>query len=202
MPAASCSSLLSPIRSLCLSALCLLMLLSASPAGAAEDAAAYKELEWTDLIPEADLQALLNPPSWMMDIEDGSDADDVTLLSEEREPNEQEARFLQALKSGEVKPELDNQRVRVPGFIVPLAFDDRMRTIEFFLVPYFGACLHLPPPPPNQIIHVNYELGIEMNALYEPYWVEGVLKTVNVSNEVADSAYRISEARIQLYEYD
>jgi len=178
------------------------MLLPASSASAAEDASAYKELEWTDLIPEADLQALLNPPSWMMDVEDGSDADDLTLLSEEREPDEQEARFMQALKSSEVKQELDNQRVRVPGFIVPLAFDDRMRTIEFFLVPYFGACLHLPPPPPNQIIYVNYELGIEMNQLYEPYWVEGVLKTVSVSNAVAESAYRISEARIQLYEYD
>lgn len=160
----------------------------------------YKEIDWVDLLPDDDLQALMNPPEWLLDIYDGSDEDDLDLLSSGLDGSANEARFLQALKSSVVRPEMDQQQVRIPGYIVPLAFDDRRRTIEFFLVPYFGACLHLPPPPPNQIIYVNYEPGIAIDKLYEPYWVEGVLLTSEVSHAVGDSAYRITAARISLYE--
>jgi uncharacterized protein len=160
----------------------------------------YKEIDWVDLLPDDDLQALMNPPAWLLDITDGSDGDDVELLSSGFDGSADEARFLQALKSSVVRPEMDQQQVRIPGYIVPLAFDDRRRTIEFFLVPYFGACLHLPPPPPNQIIYVNYEPGITIDKLYEPYWVEGVLLTSEVNHAIGDSAYRITAARIKLYE--
>jgi hypothetical protein len=166
----------------------------------ADQAEPYKEIDWVDLLPEDDLQALMNPPEWLFDIVDGSEEDDLALLSSGREGGDAEQRFLQALQSSIVRPEMDQQRVRIPGYIVPLAFDDRRRTIEFFLVPYFGACLHLPPPPPNQIIYVNYEPGIEIDRLYEPYWVEGVLLTSEVSHAVGDSAYRITAARISLYQ--
>jgi uncharacterized protein len=163
----------------------------------------FKEIDWVDLLPDEDLQALMNPPSWMTEIVDGSDADDLALLSSDRpfdQPlSESDERFRQALNSSAIRPEFDNQAVRIPGFIVPLAFDDRRRTIEFFLVPYFGACLHLPPPPPNQIIYVNYEPGLELDLLYEPYWIEGVLRADSVANPVADAAYRITAANIEVW---
>lgn len=165
-----------------------------------DNSPAYKEIDWVDLLPDDDLQALMNPPEWLLDIYDGSDEDDLDLLSSGLDGSANETRFLQALKSSVVRPEMDQQQVRIPGYIVPLAFDDRRRTIEFFLVPYFGACLHLPPPPPNQIIYVNYEPGIAIDKLYEPYWVEGVLLTSEVSHAVGDSAYRITAAGISLYE--
>jgi len=160
----------------------------------------YKEIDWVDLLPDDDLQALMNPPEWLLDIDDGSDDDTLDLLSSGLDGSTEEARFLQALKSSVVRPEMDQQQVRIPGYIVPLAFDDRRRTIEFFLVPYFGACLHLPPPPPHQIIYVNYEPGIAIDKLYEPYWVEGQLLTSEVNHAIGDSAYRITAAKISLYE--
>lgn len=166
---------------------------------AEEEREPYREVDWVELMPEDDLQALMTPPDWMTDIVDGSDEDDLDLLSSPRAEDEQEARFFQALESGNVVPEMDNTRIRIPGFIVPLAFDDRQRTIEFFLVPYFGACLHLPPPPPNQIIYVNYEPGIEMVSIYDPFWVEGELTARPMSNDLADAAYRLTAHAVALY---
>jgi hypothetical protein len=72
---------------------------------------------------------------------------------------------------------LETRRVRLPGFIVPLEdFQDRAK--EFLLVPYFGACVHLPPPPPNQMIYVtmNRETTISW---WNPVWIEGTLQVIN-----------------------
>ncbi|MBC54498.1 MAG: hypothetical protein CMQ34_11755 [Gammaproteobacteria bacterium] len=159
----------------------------------------YREVDWIELMPEDDLQALMSPPDWMTDIVDGSDEDDLRLLSSPRADDSGEARFFEALESAEIVTAMDNTRIRIPGFIVPLAYDNRQRTIEFFLVPYFGACLHLPPPPPNQIIYVNYELGIDQHSMYEPVWVEGVLRAQPVSNAVANAAYRLNASVITPY---
>jgi hypothetical protein len=52
---------------------------------------------------------------------------------------------------------LDGQNIRLPGYIVPLEVSEEGRTTEFLLVPYFGACIHVPPPPSNQIVHVKSE---------------------------------------------
>lgn len=151
------------------------------------------------LMPEADLQALMTPPDWMNDIVDGSEEDDLDLLSSPRAEDEQESRFFQALASAEVVPAMNGARIRIPGFIVPLAFDDRQRVIEFFLVPYFGACLHLPPPPPNQIIYVNFEPGIALDSIYDPFWVKGVLETRPMNNDLADAAYRLVAQSVLVY---
>jgi len=160
----------------------------------------YYLVDWVELIPEDDLQALLNPPDWISEIVDGSPEDDAALLSSSSRPmTEQEERYQEALYSKTVVPEFDDRAVRIPGFVVPLSFDDQRRVIEFFLVPYFGACLHLPPPPPNQIIYINYERGLEQESLYTPYWVEGTLRTQVISNEVADSAYVMMADAVTIY---
>jgi len=167
----------------------------------AADAPEYRELDWVELIPDDDLAALLNPPQWLMEIDDGSGLDDPALFDTREQENESDSRYRQALQSSAVRGELANQKVRVPGFIVPLAFDDKRRVIEFFLVPYMGACLHLPPPPPNQIIHVNYELGLEQDSLWEPYWVEGELQIKTVSHYLGDAAYAIDAQNLEIYSY-
>ncbi len=71
---------------------------------------------------------------------------------------------------------------------------------EFFLVPFFGACIHYPPPPPNQIIYVTSKEGVAQQNLYDPYWVEGMLTTIITENEVAVSAYAMNVDNIELYE--
>ena len=70
--------------------------------------------------------------------------------------------------------ELNGQHVRIPGYLLPLEISDN-KVREFLLVPYVGACIHVPPPPPNQIVHVKIvqKEGYAVKKLYEPVWVEG-----------------------------
>lgn len=82
--------------------------------------------------------------------------------------------------------EYDSQKVRVAGFIVPIAFDGTKGT-EFLLVPQAGACIHLPPPPANQIVRVSYPEGFEFKSIQYPVWVEGTFK----SNLHTDNVYLV-----------
>jgi hypothetical protein len=162
----------------------------------------YKTIEWTDLIPEDELDILLNPPSYIDDIVDGSFEDDIssqiknTLVPAEDDP------YQQALISTKIKPGMDGQAIGIPGFIVPLEFDEELIVTEFFLVPYFGACIHVPPPPPNQIIYVKYAKGLKLKTLYDPFWIYGILKTSTVENDTATAAYSIEMANYADYTDD
>ncbi|NQX89485.1 MAG: DUF3299 domain-containing protein [Halioglobus sp.] len=156
-------------------------------------------IEWTDLIPEEDLEALLNPPDYIDEIEDGSIEDQISSEVKNTIAAASDDRYQQALVSTRVKNALDNRVVRIPGFIVPLEFSDDQNVTQFFLVPYFGACLHVPPPPPNQIILVNYPQGLQLGALYDPFWITGKLSTTITENEVATSAYSIQMDDYQPY---
>jgi len=144
-------------------------------------------LEWVDLLPASDLEALLNPPEWLDDIQEGGMEDRIDSAFLERD--EAGRRYQAALLSTTVIREFDQARVRVPGFIVPLEFDEKDRVIEFFLVPYFGACVHLPPPPPNQLIHVRMPGGIPAPHPEDAIWVDGVLGTSLTDHELGTSAY-------------
>jgi len=77
--------------------------------------------------------------------------------------------------------QLDGKQVRIPGYLLPLEFEGKLVT-EFLLVPYVGACIHTPPPPPNQIVHVISEQGFETEGgLYTPVWVSGVMKIEQIN---------------------
>ena len=67
--------------------------------------------------------------------------------------------YQQALTPVNVIPELDGQSIKIAGFVIPLEFENK-RITQFFLVPFYGACIHVPPPPPNQIILVKGSNGI------------------------------------------
>ncbi len=104
-----------------------------------------------------------------------------------------------ALQSTNVRPEFDGQKIRMAGFLVPLEFDDNQVVTEFFLVPYYGACIHLPPPPPNQIVLVKSEKGVQLDSIYDPFWVEGTLAADLKENEVAKSAYSMQLDKMTPY---
>jgi len=73
--------------------------------------------------------------------------------------------------------ELNGKNIRMPGYLLPLEFKEKKVT-EFLLVPWVGACIHTPPPPANQIVHVKLAKGFETDGgLYTPVWVNGVMKT-------------------------
>jgi uncharacterized protein len=96
-------------------------------------------------------------------------------------------------------PELDGQQVRIPGFVVPVETDGNGKLKEFFLVPYFGACIHVPPPPANQIIYGRLEEPIPMVNIWDAFWMEGKLNIEDVSNDTADAVYTMDVDRLVLY---
>jgi hypothetical protein len=150
-------------------------------------------LKWEDLMSQADLDAILNAPpvshegyGWEDQLNESSPENDA---------------FQKALQSFDVNPDLLDQRVLLPGFIVPTAYNAERKVTEFFLVPFFGACIHVPPPPPNQIIHVTYEPGLEQYNMYDAYYVLGRLSSQVVRHELANSAYSLKAEHVELYDY-
>ena len=187
------------------SAAALLLTLSIAGAGAADEPSdGYRTIDWIELIPDDDLDALMNPPDVLSMIADGSAQDVVPGESDKSVYglDEQSKRYEAALQSTAVKSEFDGQKVRIPGFVVPLAFDETRMISEFLLVPYFGACLHSPPPPPNQIIHSRFTGGLSVEDIYDPYWLEGTLSVGVEATELGTAAYRIDADRVSLYYED
>ena len=121
-----------------------------STANAAQTTESYQEIEWIVLMPKDDLNALMNPPAYLSDITDGSDQDSLAAFNNKEADDADTKRFQEALSSTRVIDSYANKRIRIPGFIVPLESDASQRVTEFFIVPYFGACLHMPPPPPTK----------------------------------------------------
>ena len=102
-------------------------------------------------------------------------------------------------KIGNVRKELNGSKVKIPGFVIPLEGDQNMVT-EFLLVPYFGACIHVPPPPPNQIIYVRFPKGAPIQQLWDVIYVVGTLKTETTNHELAETAYVIEGTQIEEYD--
>jgi len=180
-----------------LTALTVLLILAASlhdarsatrEASAATTTDEVVELDWDRLIPE----------DWAPEkLMDEYNADELS----DDDPRAQELmEKLQTLwKEAPVVPELDGMRVKLPGFVVPLEMDTE--TIgEFLLVPYYGACIHVPPPPANQTVHVVTVKGGEYKGeLFDTVWVTGTLKVERLSIELAEAGYRIQDAQVEPY---
>lgn len=160
----------------------------------------HTDIEWTELIPADDLAVLLNPPDFLFDIEDQSEDDNMKALKEANPTDEITKRYQQALESTQVVETFNGKSIRLPGFIVPLETDEKQRVTQFFIVPYFGACLHMPPPPPNQIIFVNSAAGIEVTSLYDAFWFEGILSIDTTDSLLGKSAYSMKLNKAYLYE--
>ena len=101
---------------------------------------------------------------------------------------------------------LDGQLIRMPGYALPLEFDGTAIS-EFLLVPYVGACIHVPAPPINQTVFVSLNKSYKTKSLYEPVWITGRLKvkTTNKSlsyvdgSAVVESGYALEGIKIEPY---
>jgi hypothetical protein len=101
-----------------------------------------------------------------------------------------------------VNNKLGETKVKIPGFVVPLVVNDNGVVSEFFLVPYFGACIHVPPPPPNQIVYVKLAGGgVRLGSEEDAYWVTGILHTQINGTSLAKAAYTLDASRMELYKY-
>ena len=98
-----------------------------------------------------------------------------------------------------VRLDLNEEDVRIPGFIVPLEYKEQEIVTRFLLVPYFGACYHEPPPPPNQTIYAVFEPGYELEEIWQPVWIEGTISASRVEEDLATASYSVSATAIEPY---
>lgn len=146
-----------------------------------------ESIVWSDLIPLDELQQL---------------EQQMTLMDYASLPaasHDESAPAAGQTGSYAVVEELDGLHIRMPGYLLPLDAASRGRSGEFLLVPFYGACVHYPPPPPNQIIHVVAARPIAVGEFWEARWVEGVLETRLARNELGDAAYTLYLSRSEPY---
>jgi len=95
---------------------------------------------------------------------------------------------------------LSGKRVSIPGFMVPLE-DDLENVTEFLLVPYSGACIHVPPPPPNQMVYVKMDRNAKVHVTFtDPILVTGTLRISTIESPYGDVSYDMSGESVAPYE--
>lgn len=162
-------------------------------AGDLADNSLYREVTWEELIPPGfrseDIMAKYQEE--LAAFEDGDPA-----------AYELYQQMQQEFNNAPINSSLDQVAIKLPGFIAPLEFENEVIT-EFLLVPYFGACIHVPPPPVNQTVYVALAegQGIAFEDSYYPFWVEGYMSTAGLSTDIGEAGYRIRDAVLTPYEY-
>ncbi len=175
------------VRILILS-VCLFAAASASSACADElstpSSPAYLDLSWADLLPEGEAERIAELMQ-VQAIQNGFDH-----FGLERMPQIQTFNTVEAL---------DGRRVRIGGYVLPFDFTGSGTINRFLLVPYVGACIHVPPPPPNQLVYVTADTPVEIGGLWHPVFVEGVMRTARHDNDLGDTAYTLELIEITPY---
>ena len=140
--------------------------------------ASVRTIDWLELMPEEELSALQDIPeldhTGMMETPDYSNSNPVLAMN--------------------------GAEGRLPGYIVPVSITADNKISEFFVVPYFNACIHVPPPPPNQIVYAKPETPIDMTEIWAAYWVYGKIEVKPVRNAVAQSFYVINVEKVEPWE--
>lgn len=140
---------------------------------------APRTISWGDLVPEGVETA--TPP-----------ADNMPTVHDQ--PGKQTG-------SAEAVMELDGEFIRMPGFMLPLDYTEEGKVRSFLLVPYYGACIHVPPPPPNQIVFVDTSANpVASKSLWEPVWVTGTMEVKMNVNGLGDAAYTLTLSELAPYE--
>ena len=153
----------------------------------------YKTIAWTDLIPKDWNPSKQNDGASTAGISNG--------LSDSDPRSRQSFREMRAAyDNAPTVSALDEQAVSISGYLVPL--DPTQEALnEFLLVPYFGACIHTPPPPANQIIHVFLNKPSAELRTMDVVTVTGILRTQRKHTEMGMSGYRLIAVRVAPYEY-
>ncbi|HMW48578.1 MAG TPA: DUF3299 domain-containing protein [Cellvibrionaceae bacterium] len=177
-------------------------------------ASAVRTLEWEELMPAEDLALLeamepidhanMSASELAKDEQPRANtlkpAGTISQFEETKQMADKKNRTWQdALVSTRTRPELNQQKVKIAGYIVPLEYNAEQLLTEFFLVPYFGACIHVPPPPPNQIIYVRLPKGLPPPDIYTPFWLQGTLKIETKENDLGVSSYSLDATSVEAY---
>ncbi len=163
-----------------------------------------KELTWDDLAPEGYFENLQQKQQSTLSgiFDDFGDEPDFDNIEDDTEEALQAYEEMQAtLRSAPIVPELNGQYIKLAGFIVPLEFDfDNGTFNEFLLAPYFGACIHVPPPPSNQMVYVSSNKPLKQKWLDNAVWIEGTITTESINNEYGTASYSMKEVKLDIYD--
>ena len=145
----------------------------------------YVDLDWADLIPNNKTTS----PSILDDFKE--------LLEALAATDETNAPIEQKVSSG-VRSDWNGMAVRLPGYVVPIEFSSTGVT-EFILVPFFGACVHVPAPPPNQLVLVTTKSPYNSKGIYEAVNVTGIFNTESTTTQLAEIGYTLLADSIESY---
>ena len=148
---------------------------------------AFREIKWDDLVPK-DWDPLKEFKNINFSLMNDSDP----------RANEMLKRMRETWDNAPTNNDLDGASVRIPGYLVPLE-DTKSGLKEFLLVPYFGACIHTPPPPANQIIYVKADKPPKGFRSMDTVWVSGTLKTLRSDSYMGASGYRMDAVVVERY---
>jgi hypothetical protein len=180
------------MKSLNILLVCLLLLACGQPNPQTPQAA--EEIDWDALVPEEySSDAIMAKYQDQIDqTEDGTPEAEVLY-----------EKIMDEMSNAPLNEKLNNKRIKLPGFIAPLT-QQKGRITEFLLVPYFGACIHVPPPPVNQTVLVKTAAGngIWTEDVYEPIWVSGPITLEGKKTDIGEAGYLITGATIERYEGD
>jgi hypothetical protein len=182
-------------KTLLLTALGAIVALSSSNALRAVEAPI--ELQWHQLVPPAPPK----PPTSFLAGRGPVDLGKLGGPDDGAPPPLPEGRWMSTPARKDAMPtpvveSLGGKRVHIGGYVVPLSFD-ATRLTDFLLVPFVGACIHVPPPPANQIIYVKVDQGFDVQGTFDPVWVTGTLKVAPTFTGLADAGYSLEAEKVE-----
>ena len=157
-----------------------------------EENSPYQKIDWDSLMPE-DYRPEAVVGKYMEQLAELDDSDPKAM--------QLYGRIQAELDNAPINKKLNHQKVQLAGFITPLENTDGLVT-EFLLVPYYGACIHVPPPPINQTVLIQMEegSGIKTDKIYDPIWASGEILIEGANTDLAQAGYRIINANVKPYD--
>jgi len=154
------------------------------------------ELKWAQLMPPAQAVSPLKPKTFFGGSTVSNDGGPPPPPLAEGNWMSVKRRQVGSDLPQQIVTELNGKHVRIGGYVVPLDFE-ATTVKEFLLVPFVGACIHVPPPPANQIIYVKADKGFEVAGQFDPVTVTGTIKTETAFTGIADAGYSIDAETVE-----
>ena len=158
-----------------------------APNAVADNLAEALELDWESLVPPGFEEAIIATEQELASLEDEDPRAEALM-----------AKLRDEWAKAPVVDALDNSLVKLPGFVVPLEGDGQ-QVRQFLLVPYYGACIHEPPPPANQTVLVDAPNDTRIRSAFETVWIYGRLRVERADTPMATAGYRIQAQKIEPY---
>ena len=151
----------------------------------------YDDVGWNDLLPEGyqPEQIMAKYQAEIQATAEGSPEERVLYK-----------KVMAEFNNAGVNESLNGKQVRIPGFVAPLDTNGDM-VGDFLLVPYYGSCIHSPPPPAHQTVMVNpgKDKSVSLNDIYRPVWVIGEIEVDQIETDLATAGYQIKNAKVVPY---